>query len=72
MRLLTPGKGAYEGAQCRGPRAGGLDAGGLAPTPGRVMPAVLPCEVGDTKAKASSSSECICCRASSILGCGGM
>lgn len=74
-RLLTPGKGpraGYDGPQCLGPRPGGLEAWGLVLTPGRVIPAVLLCEVGDTRAKASSSRECICCRASSMEGCGSM
>lgn len=73
--ILTLGKGLRAGnvgPHGLGPRPGGLEAGGLELTPGRVIPAVLPWEVGDTRAKASSSRECICCRASSIEGCGGM
>lgn len=47
------------------------------PTPGSVMPAVavvvvaVAAAVGETRAKASSRRECICWRASSMLGWGG-
>lgn len=51
--------------------AGGLESGWATVTPGSVIPALLPRLFGATRAKASSRRECICCRASSMEGCGG-
>ncbi len=42
-----------------------------AATPVNVRGAGLPWEEGETRANASSNKECICCRASSMVGWGG-